>query len=342
MYVEFMNDKLVSGLSDLSAHRLPLNRKERYYTGTVLPTIVGCDGFAHFGRFLKLCRVPDVAVVADPASTNVQFFTEYGLKDSLVDGAETRFRDPGGKDTPDVVIYIESSPSILLGIEAKVFSRPSINKIEQQIQTQAKLLSVMGDGVLTRPEIYQVALLPSGLTTGERIADAPILTWELVADTFRDVAPPYWIGVLDEALKRYDGLVSKASAGGQNNDGRRRGELIVKRWQAGEREFRWIGRQSGLNGNLLRTDIESGRWRDWEYEVRRDPLPNNPNWFSIESFLSALSNSSETAKPSKEPIKESPQRIAPANKPVTWKDSGKTPMTKSPAKTSTTATPQAT
>ncbi len=50
------------------ADRLPLNRKERYYTGTVLPMIVCCDEFAHFGRFLRLCGVPDGAVVAGPGA----------------------------------------------------------------------------------------------------------------------------------------------------------------------------------------------------------------------------------------------------------------------------------
>lgn len=322
------------------ADRLPLNRKERFYTGTVLPMIVCCDEFAYFGRFLNLCGVPDVTVVADPASTNVQFFTEYGFKESLVDGAESRFQDPGGKDTPDVVAYIESTPSVLLGIEAKVFSKPSRSKIKQQVQVQAELLSVMRDGIPTQPEIFQVALLPSGLTArlgaSERIAHARVLTWELVADTFRDVAPAYWISVLDEALERYAGLVSQVNAGGQNNDGRRLGELIKSRWEEGDREFLTMGRQSGLDGKLLKDDLETGQWRDWAYEVSRNPLPSNPNWFPIESFLSELSkgsrpqagssnaaSSSRTLEPSKQPIREPPRRPTPTTKPVPWKGGGK-------------------
>ena len=67
---------------------LPINRKERYYTGTVLPMIVASDGFKHFGKFLALCGIPEIALEADPNTTNVQFFSEYGFKESLMDGAE--------------------------------------------------------------------------------------------------------------------------------------------------------------------------------------------------------------------------------------------------------------
>ena len=316
------------------ADRLPLNRKERYYTGTVLPMIVCCDEFAHFDRFLRLCGVPDGAVVAGPAATNLQFFTEYGFKEALVDGSESFFGDPGGKDTPDVVVYIESNPSVLLGIEAKVFSRPSASAIEKQIQVQAELFSLMRDGLRTRPQVYQVALLPAGLEACERIADTKVLTWELVADTFRDVAPAYWIRVLDEALKRYDGLVSKASAGGQNNDGIRSGEVIKKQWETGDREFTWMGRQGGLTGKALRRDLDAGRWRDVDYQVRRDPLPSNSNWFSIESFLLRVSNSSRpelassrpvppAAERGREPTREIPGRPAASSKSVPWKGTGK-------------------
>lgn len=330
LYVEFMTDKLITGLSDLAACRLPLNRKERFYTGTVLPMIVTCDEFAHFDRFLELCGVPKVAVVSDPNSTNVQFFTEYGFKESLVAGAETRFRDPEGKDTPDLVVYVESNPSVLLGIEAKVFSRPPVSKIRQQVQRQTELLSVMAAGIGTQPEIHQVALLPSGLEAGERIADTPVLTWELLANTFRDIAPPYWIGVLDQALERYEGLVSRVSEGGQNKDSDLRGDLIVKQWWAGDREYLWMGCQGGINGKRLRKELESGRWQDKMYEVRRKPLPDSANWFSIESFVQKLTDSqaTETRESGAEKLRRDTKRVLPQRTASTadrspWKGAGR-------------------
>ena len=168
-----MTGKGVSGLSTLYDTRLPINRKERYYTGTVLPMIVASDGFRALGRFLGLCGLPEVTLEADPASTNVQFFTEYGFKESLMGGAEKRFDDPGSRDTPDLIIYVESDPSLLLGVEAKVFDRPTIADLRRQLQRQDHLLRVMAEGIGTQTLARQVALLPAGLDMPERIDDVP-------------------------------------------------------------------------------------------------------------------------------------------------------------------------
>ncbi|CAN5821140.1 hypothetical protein BH24ACT5_BH24ACT5_30930 [soil metagenome] len=65
--------------------RLPLNRKERYYTGTVLPMIVAADGFAHLHRFLHLSglRVDPAWVTPLVGGQDIQFFTEYGFAESV-------------------------------------------------------------------------------------------------------------------------------------------------------------------------------------------------------------------------------------------------------------------
>ena len=280
----------VSGLSDLFDQRLPINRKERYYTGTVLPMIVASDGFKHFGRFLALCGMPEVALLADPNSSNVQFLTEYGFEESLRDGAEERFCDPGGRDTPDLVVYVESEQSLLLGIEAKFFSRPSIADVRKQLDKQAQLLSIMANGVETQPLVQQVALLPAGLwdPMPEWINDdVPVLTWQQVAHDFRSVAPPYWIGVLDEALRRYDNLVSTTGSG-QNRDAKILGQKILEDYSQGELKYKWMGREQGLNGQNLQHDISTGKWRTYEYEVRYDPLCGKRNWFPIADFIEKI------------------------------------------------------
>ena len=300
-----MSDRRISGLSGLFGERLPINRKERYYTGTVLPMIVASDGFKHFGRFLDLCGVSEVAVEADPVSSNIQFFTEYGFKESLVDGAENRFSDPGGRDTPDLVVYVESQPSLLLGVEAKVFHRPSIAGVREQLQKQAQLLSVMADGVGTRPSVHQVALLPAGLRMPERIDETPVLTWERVADTFRDIAPPYWIGVLDEALRRYDRLASQPGSGDtyrQNCDDVIIGQEIYARHRQGDTTYTWMGRNRGLYGPEIQGDLRTGKWRTREYEVRYDPLESNRNWFPIVDFIRLVEQPQPDQATSAEPL----------------------------------------
>lgn len=287
-----MSAQRISGLSGLFGGRLPINRKERYYTGTVLPMIVASDGFKHFGRFLALCGVPEVAVEADPTSSNIQFFTEYGFKESRMDGAEKRFRDPAGRDTPDLVIYVENEASLLLGVEAKVFHRPSISDLEKQVRTQAELLSIMADGVGTRPSVHQIALLPAGFGASEWIDEVPVLTWERVADTFRDVAPPYWIGVLDEALRRYGRLASQPGSGDtyrQNCDDVIKGQEIYDNYKSGDRVFNTMGRApGGLNGKRLKEDLTFDTWPTQDYEVRYDSRPLNRNWFAIAAFIKKI------------------------------------------------------
>ena len=274
------------GLKDLFDERLPINRKERYYTGTVLPMIVASDGFKHFDRFLALCGMPEVALDADPNSSDIQFFTEYGFKESLKDGAEKRFGDPDGPHAPDLVVYIEGAPSLLLGVEAKVFSQPSEADVREQLRVQKQLLSIMQDGVSPQTGVYQIALLPRGLGMPKRIDGVPVLTWETVADSFRDVAPPYWIKVLDEALRRYGGLAS-TTGGGQNSVAKVLGREI---WEdhKGERTYAWMGRQGGLSGPELQNDISTGGWKTQRYEVRYDPLRGNRNWFPIREFIKKI------------------------------------------------------
>lgn len=110
-------------LQDLLNTALPMNRKERFFTGTVLPMVVCAGNFAHFDRFLKLVGAPDLPVIADPDSANVQLFTEYGFAESLM--AAARFPTvPVGRDTPDFVVLIRGKLSALIAVEAKIVLPP--------------------------------------------------------------------------------------------------------------------------------------------------------------------------------------------------------------------------
>lgn len=117
----------------------------------------------------------------------------------------------------------------------------------------------------------------------ERIDETPVLTWERVANTFRDVAPPYWIGVLDEALNRYDDLVYKTS--GRNYDTTITGQEIYINYNDGNTTYTWMGRNLGLHGSEIHSDLETRKWMTFKYKVRRDPLPDNRNWFPIADFI---------------------------------------------------------
>ncbi len=79
-----------TGMKQNGGHRalvdqhLPLNRKERYFTGTVLPAIVCADNFRHFDLFLRLLTTAELPRVdPHPERTNLQFFTEYSFVEAL-------------------------------------------------------------------------------------------------------------------------------------------------------------------------------------------------------------------------------------------------------------------
>ncbi len=92
-----------------SAHWLPLNRKERYYTGTVLPMLIGSDRFAHLHRFLALCGLDVEPFGRDDEDygSGIQFFTGYNSFESIFtkeDRARFESDPPSERDTPDLVL----------------------------------------------------------------------------------------------------------------------------------------------------------------------------------------------------------------------------------------------
>jgi hypothetical protein len=89
-----------------SAGPLPINRKERYYTGTVLPMLVASDGFAHLDRFLRLCGLPAVDIAPGlEGDQTFQFLTEYGFAESVFTEVDkSNWPGPLEADTPDIVL----------------------------------------------------------------------------------------------------------------------------------------------------------------------------------------------------------------------------------------------
>ena len=94
-----------------------------------------------------------------------------------------------------------------------------------------------------------------------------------------------------------------------NNDDLLTGGQILGLWNNGSREFSWMGRAGGIDGDLLSRDIISGRWVTQDYEVRREPLPGNHNWFSIEVFVARVAGTEGRTQPA---------RLAPKVEPVGW------------------------
>ena len=266
--------------------RLPLNRKERFYTGTVLPMLVASDGFAHLHRFLGLCGL-DVDPRADDSghpldgTAPVQLFTEYSFAESVfTDRDRKRFPDPPSHaDTPDVVL---TGPDWLLAVEAKMFHTPSPAALNAQLRRQRVLVDYWATQFgIARERVAHVLLAPAGLNTaGVR---GSVVTWQQVRDAYANVAPQHWLGVLEDALARYGQLRSQPSTA--NADAVLTGAAIVEAHADGTLAYTHMGRGGGLDGAALTADLASGAWREQRYEVREGAEAPNGNWFPIGEFV---------------------------------------------------------
>jgi len=282
-----------SGFIPATQARLPMNRKERFFTGAVLPMLIADNGFVHLHRFLALCGLD---VDAQDPSTNslngdqdLQLFSEYGFAESVFTHADRqRLSDrPIERDTPDVVLM---APDWLVAVEAKMYHRPSRTAINLQLSKQRVLVDYWVSKFDLDPRrVAHVLLLPEGLARDRQPLDAPVVTWEEVHHEYSAVGPAYWLGVLGTALDRYGELHSPEPTFRTNPDEMLTGEEIVEAHAQGTLVYHSMGRNGGKGGDLLSDDIVGGGWREQSYEVRRDPDPINHNWFLISEFIAKIS-----------------------------------------------------
>jgi hypothetical protein len=264
---------------------LPLNRKEQYYTATVLPLIIASDGFAHIHRFFDLCGLPDVGPFGNrEREPGFQFFTEYNFAESVRLSDADRFPDaPTSHDTPDLMFV---GKDWMLAVEAKMFHDPSPEALNAQLARQRVIIDYLATALKIPAErVRHVFLLPAGLAAEG--LDAPVVTWENVVATYREVGPTYWVSLLANALDRYDDLKSVSARRGQNKDADLTGAQILDSYQAGTATFTYMGRNRGLDGPELADDIATGAWRTHTYEVRTQPFDAR-NWFPISAFIAKL------------------------------------------------------
>ena len=170
----------------------------------------------------------------------------------------------------------------LLGVEAKMYDRVDSARLGEQLRYQQLLLEHIATGLgLALEHVHHVGLLPEQLAHQVGDLGLPVVTWEQVFAEYSDVAPPYWLDVLDHALSQYDALVSKYS--GPNAEFQIDGHKLVDRFRAGGHHEAWLGRKGGLLAAL--TDVTDGSWCRRTYECRLEALPGNPNWFLIADFI---------------------------------------------------------
>jgi hypothetical protein len=280
-------------LSSLFKECLPINRKEVYYTATVLPAIVCAEGFAHIHRLWELLGIDAPQIDAAPESTNIQFLTEYNAKQSIYIATDkTRFPEAvSSGETPDVLILIDGPSPLIVSIEAKMYDTVNTGELVQQLRLQREnVLKLLAPALgIAETRVVQVALLPAGMPiTAEAIHPTKLLHWQQIVEKFADVASAsYFRGVLEIALQNYEVLRNEKLVFHANMKAQMTGEEILKRYDGKTLDFLTMGRSGGITGPLLARDLASGRWRRRYYELNPNP-PANPNWFAIEDFVARV------------------------------------------------------
>ena len=276
---------------------LPLNRKERFYTGTVLPAIICYDNFKYINNFFKL--IPgfnnELKIFPNCNNNNILFQTEYSFKESLVEKyfIEKFEGNYETKDTPDIVILITEPEMVLFVGEAKMFSNANAGDINNQMKNQEWFIQAVKKGLNIKSEnCYHFALLPEKLIPNKSSINYPVIFWEEIIQEYNGILENnYFFNVLCLAIDKFDALRASSFGNtisyGMNMDFKLSGQKIVELHKNGE-HF-WVGRFGGRNGDKLKTDVLTNGWRNFEYEINTtSKVAPNRNWFSSTQFVEAV------------------------------------------------------
>ena len=285
---------------------LPINRKERFYTGTILPSIICCNNFSHIDRFFNLIPNFNIKLSINPNAdnNNILLLTEYSFKESLVENHfKEMFTDKyETKDTPDLVILITEPELILIVGEAKMFSNVNPGEINTQMNNQKWFINTLiNTHNIKKENCFHFALLPQKLIFSKESLNYPVVFWEEILESYSDILEKdYFYNTLKIAISKFDNLKStnlgNGISFGKNMESKLSGEKIIEFANSGE-SF-WVGRFGGVNGEKFRTDVNTGNWRNFEYEINisSKAQPNN-NWFSSREFANSVRNNNTFLRP---------------------------------------------
>lgn len=276
---------------------LPLNRKERYYTGTVLPQIICFDNFKHIHRFLNLIIgfPKNLDIKPNASINNIQFLSEYSLKESAnFDTNSVKFANvPETKETPDIVILISEPEPYLVLIEVKMYSGINHSDFIKQLSDQRKMVNCIKDNLnIPDNNIFHLGLVPQKMFGSTTSNEFQVLYFEDILSVYKDILEDnYFYNVLQLAIDKYPVLKSNStgSSYGKNMECKLTGLQIIEEVKSGKKFI--IGRNRGINGPELVKDIETGGWKSFSYEVNfSETNPINRNWFTSGQFYSRVTN----------------------------------------------------
>lgn len=270
---------------DVLKRELPLNRKERFFTGTVLPALLFHDGLENFFTFISLIDGFPKEINLSATGENFLFYTEYNLQESAGSrNVGARIEVPH-KDTPDVIIEILYPRKMFIVIEAKMFHNVTKAALIEQVARQKERVGryIADHFSLDSGAIFFLALVPRKLGINS-CAELQVIHWEALLDNLNNIKHNVFFNYLKYALENYEKLVSISSFGQAST---------VKYYMPGQEIFQnqegvnshWVGREGGERKFI--DDITTGKWKSYKYSMNstKPEKGRHGNWIGVQRFV---------------------------------------------------------
>lgn len=272
---------------------LPINRKERFYTGTVLPSILFHNGLSNLFRFLREIEGFPLSINENNTQDNFLFYTEYNLKESAGKKSVGAEIYTVTRDTPDVIIEILPPQRMFVVIEAKMYANLTQNDFGKQMAAQKlAVIDPLKDKYgLNNAQIFRVALTPRRLGF-KRTEDYQVINWEFLLDNEDiDLQGNYFAHFLRFALERYGELVCDQSGMASTVERRIPGFDVYENG-IGQKTL-WVGRKGGKR--IIEEDVKKGIWRDKLYAINTQKPQGGQkgNWISSHEFAAIVDSATK-------------------------------------------------
>ena len=290
---------------------LPINRKERFYTATVLPSLLFHDGLSNLFRFLKEIKGFPSDINEENTGDNFLFYTEYNLKESAGKksvGAEI-YTVTG--DTPDAIIEILEPTKAFVVIEAKMFANLTQNEFKKQMQAQKKaVIEILQEKYeLHDNQMFHIALTPNKLKFIDT-NDYQVINWEFfIENDDIDVHSNYFYNFLRFALENYNELLSDKFGPASTVEDEIPGIDIYK--DGTDQKTLWVGRKGGKK--TVTEDVRKNIWRERLYCINTEKPKDGVkgNWLSSKEFVDIVDQESDPVKyPTENMIKDLETRLS--------------------------------
>jgi len=278
-------------LKEILKSELPINRKEKFYTGTVLPALLFHNGLSNLYRFLR--EIPEFPNEVNEQNTkdDFLFYTEYNLKESAGKKSVGTEIYTATRDTPDVIIQILKPLTVFVIIEAKMFANLTQNDFSRQMRAQKEAVIDILKQRYQDSRTFHVALVPSQLGFKGTL-DYEVLNWQFFIDNKElNVQSNYFFAYLKFALENYSGLVSERYGKASTVRDELRGTEIYQDGKTGK--TLWVGRNGGRSA--IEEDVRKGIWRNRLYGTNTEEPKDGRkgNWLSSAEFAEIIDRNND-------------------------------------------------